>query len=111
MGIWRPDAAAVEVLPMPQFEHQQLPQSKRVIARAGQMFANQPSNERRFEVPTLLGSRGMQDVGKQICQSSSEPHAERHAKTLLTSLEDACRKHRPERLLQDVLPASIFNLE
>src|SRR6478735_844768 len=73
----------VEILPMPELEHEQLPEAKRVVALAGQVFFQEPTDERAVEVAALACARRVEHLGEQSRQAPAEPNAERNAEPLL----------------------------
>ena len=47
----------VEIAAMPQFEHQKLPETQRMVAAFGEMLSDQAIHEALLEVPTLTRAR------------------------------------------------------
>src|SRR3954470_14654150 len=97
----------VQVLTLPQLEHQQLPEPQGVIPSAGEVLVHQPINEGGLEIAALAGSRGLEYVRKDVSQAAPEPDAKRDPKPLLPAVRDPRRQQRADGLLEDVLTTPV----
>src|SRR5436190_13043378 len=75
------------------------------------MLMNEPVDETRFEVAPLPRAGRAEDIRKHVGQSTTEPDAQRDAKSLFLSIEDLVRQQRSNGLLEDMLSAAVANLQ
>src|SRR5512147_3148929 len=95
---------------MPPFEHDELPETQRVVAPARYVFVDEVSDEPRLEVSTLQTRWGEQRVGEELAQVAAEPDAKRDAEALLATVENLGRQQGRRDLLQDVLATALADL-
>src|SRR3954469_8977315 len=86
--VCRRQRARIDILAMPQLEHEQLPQPQCVVPPACQMFMDEPVDETRLEVAPLARPRRAQNIGKHVGQSTTEPDAKRDTESLLLPIDD-----------------------
>src|SRR4249919_1445452 len=110
-GARRGSRRGIKIAALPELEDEQLPESQRVIAASRKMLVHQPIHEPRVEVPSLPGPSRHKDIREHVCESASKPDAKRNSEPLFPSIEDSIRQQRADRLLQDVLPPAVFDLE
>src|SRR3954453_21710865 len=84
----------VDVLTLPQLEHQQLPEPEGVIPSAGEVLVYQPANEGGLEIAALARSRGLEHVRKDVSQAAPEPDAKRNPKPLVLAIRESRRQQR-----------------
>src|SRR5689334_14980961 len=89
----------VDVLPVPQFKHEQLPQTERVIAFSAHVLRENAIDERVVEIATLACDRRSQNVAERLAQRPTEPMVHRDGKPLLRTVEDRARNECERELL------------
>src|SRR5918993_4391646 len=109
-GSIRREHRAVHVLAMPQFEDHELPQPHGVVARAGQMFAQQAVEEGLLKVAPLADAPRPEHVAEDLAQGATEPHADRYAEALLATVDDVVRQHPRGYLLQQDFAPTVAHL-
>src|SRR5690349_972307 len=109
--VGRRDRASVDVLPVPEFEDDERPEPERMLTSSGHVLVDDARDERRVEVAALSCAAGQKDVGKQLAYAAAEPAAERYFEAAFAPVQDVARQQRRRRLLQDVLPPAVTDLQ
>src|SRR6185436_5741292 len=102
--------ARIEILTMPEFEHDERPQPERMVTSSGHVLADEPFDEPRLEVAALPRPRRQQHIGEEFPQIPTEPRTDRYGEALLAAVEDLGWQQTGRRLLQNVFAPAVPDL-
>jgi len=98
------------VLALPELEHQEAPESVRVVPPPGNVLVQEPGDGSRPEQPPCAGRLAEQDVACERAQVLAKPARDRDAEPGLAARRDERRERILERAAERDLAASTIDL-